>query len=128
MGELEFEMSELSVKEFSPVRNRLDDVFRGVFLHARFVRTVQDPNGEILILPRNRKQYLSKTIKSFTVKGGRQHEPQNLRFSDEFVVYCTPEANIRGFLSNEMQKSDTEITKKKRVKRFIFRSLLMIFI
>ncbi len=105
MGEMEFEMSELAVKEFSPVRNRLDDVFRGVFLHARFVRDVQLPDGEILVLPRHKKQYLSKTIKSFTVNGGRQYEPQNLRFSDEFVVYSTTNANIKGFLSNEMQKA-----------------------
>ena len=89
MGELEFEMSELSVREFSPVRNRLDDVFRGVFLHARFSHAVQAEDGEILVLPRHRKQYLSKTIKSFTVRGGREYDPPNMRFSDEFVVYKT---------------------------------------
>lgn len=105
MGELEFEMSELSVKEFSPVRNRLDDVFRGAFLHARYNRPVQDDNGEILVLPRNKKQYLSKTIKSFTVRGGREFDPPNTRFSDDFVVYRTQNANIKGFLSSDMQKA-----------------------
>jgi Protein of unknown function (DUF3137) len=105
MGELSFEMSELSVKEFSPVRNRLDDVFRGVFLHARFVRPVQAEGGEILLLPRHRKQYLSKSIKSFTVKGARQFEPQFQRFNDEFIVFTTPTANTKGFLSEDMQKA-----------------------
>jgi Protein of unknown function (DUF3137) len=105
MGELTFEMSELSVKEFSPIRNRLDDVFRGVFLHARFVRPVQDKDGEILLLPRHRKQYLSKSIKTFTVKGARQFEPQYQRFNDEFIVFTTPNANTKGFLSEDMQKA-----------------------
>jgi hypothetical protein len=105
MGELEFEMSELSVKEFSPVRNRLDDVFRGVFLHARFTHDVQPSDGEILVLPRHRKPFLSKTIKAFTVKYGKIYEPQNPHFRDEFVVYKTENANIRGFLSNDMQNA-----------------------
>ena len=56
MGELDFEMSELFVKEFSPVRNRLDDVFRGVMLHARYRREVQVETGEILVLPRHERQ------------------------------------------------------------------------
>lgn len=105
MGELNFEMSELSVKEFSPVRNRLDDVFQGVFLHAQFRRPVQLPGGEILVLPRNRKPFLSKTIKAFTVKHGREYHPKNQRFRDEFVVFTTPDANVRGFLSDEMQQA-----------------------
>jgi hypothetical protein len=103
MGELEFEMSELSVKEFSPVRNRLDDVFRGVFLHARFHRDVQSPEGEILVMPRHRRPFLSKSIKAFTVKGGRQFDAKSPRFAEEFVAYATPDANVRGFLSEEMQ-------------------------
>jgi Protein of unknown function (DUF3137) len=104
MGELDFEMSEVAVKEFSPVRNRLDDVFRGVFLHARFRREVQAEGGEILVLPRHRKQFLSKTIKAFTVKGGQTFEPKNQRFNDEFVVFTTSTANIKGFLSDDMQR------------------------
>lgn len=119
MGELEFEMSELSVKEFSPVRNRLDDVFRGVFLHARFRREVQISDGEILVLPRNKKQYLSKTIKSFTVRGGREFDPPNMRFSDEFVVYRTQNANIKGFLSNDMQKAILKYHENERKEVYI---------
>ena len=119
MGELEFEMSELSVKEFSPVRNRLDDVFRGVFLHARFRREVQISDGEILVLPRNKKQYLSKTIKSFTVRGGREFDPPNMRFSDEFVVYRTQNANIKSFLSNDMQKAILKYHENERKEVYI---------
>jgi Protein of unknown function (DUF3137) len=113
MGELEFELSELSVKEFSPVRNRLDDVFRGVFLHARFTHQVQVESGEILVLPRHRKPFLSKTIKAFTVKNGKVFEPQNAYFRDEFVVYKTEDANIKGFLSIDMQRSILKYQQKE---------------
>lgn len=105
MGELDFELSELSVKEFSPVRNRLDDVFRGVFLHARFRRDVQAEKGEILVLPRNRRQVSSKTIKAFTIKGGRQFDRLLPKFNEVFLVYATADANTRGFLSENMQES-----------------------
>lgn len=105
MGELDFEMSELVVKEFSPVRNRLDDVFRGVMLHARYRREVQDAKGEILVLPRRERQFLSKTIKSFTAKGGRQFDRLISKFMNIFIVYATATANTRGFLSTEMQEA-----------------------
>lgn len=113
MGELDFELSELSVKEFSPVRNRLDDVFRGVFLHARFRREVQSEKGEILVLPRNQRQFLSKTIKAFTVKGGRQFDRLLPKFNDIFVVYATADANTRGFLSENMQESILKYREKE---------------
>jgi hypothetical protein len=114
MGELDFEMSELAVKEFSPVRNRLDDVFRGVFLHARFRREVQSEKGEILILPRSQRQNLSRTIKAFTVNGGRQFE-YNLspKFTESFIVYATHNANTRGFLSENMQESILKYQQKE---------------
>ena len=105
MGELDFELSELSVKEFSPVRNRLDDVFRGVFLHARFRRDVQSEKGEILVLPRNRRQVSSKTIKAFTINGGRQFDRLLPKFNEVFLVYATADANTRGFLSENMQEA-----------------------
>ena len=103
MGELDFELSELAVKEFSPVRNRLDDVFRGVFLHARFRREVQAESQEILVLPRHERQYLTKTVKAFTIKGGRQFDRLTAKFNEIFVVYTTADANTRGFLSENMQ-------------------------
>jgi Protein of unknown function (DUF3137) len=114
MGELDFEMSELAVKEFSPVRNRLDDVFRGVFLHARFRREVQQEKGEILVLPRSQRQNLTRTIKAFTVNGGRQFE-YNLssKFTEAFIVYATYNANTRGFLSENMQESILKYRQKE---------------
>lgn len=119
MGELDFEMSELTVKEFSPVRNRLDDVFRGVMLHARYRREVQSPTGEILVLPRQERQFLSKTIKSFTAKGGRQFDRLSPKFMNTFVVYATANANTRGFLSAEMQEAILQYREKGSKDVFI---------
>ena len=106
MGELSFELAELAVKEISPVRNRLDDVFAGVFMHARFTeRSVQASTGEILVLPRHLRQFLSRTIKTFTLNGGRLTELNNKEFGDYFVVYSNETANVKGFLSDNMQSA-----------------------
>lgn len=112
MGELEFEMSELGVKEFSPVRTRLDNVFRGIFLHARYTHDVQNENGAILLLPRSKKSLISRTIKAFTVKGARQIELPNQQLRDLFLVYATSDANKNGFLSNDMQRAIVEYAEK----------------
>ena len=55
IGELDFEMCELNVKEYSKVRNRLNYVFRGIFLHTTFNQPLK---GKIIVLPREFKQYL----------------------------------------------------------------------
>ena len=112
MGELEFEMSELGVKEFSPVRTRLDNVFRGIFLHARYTHDVQNENGAILLLPRSKKSLISRTIKAFTVKGARQIELPNQQLRDLFLVYATSDANKNGFLSDDMQRAIVEYAEK----------------
>lgn len=112
MGELEFEMSELGVKEFSPVRTRLDNVFRGIFLHARYTHDVQNENGAILLLPRSKKSLVSRTIKAFTVKGARQIELPNQQLRDLFLVYATSDANKNGFLSDDMQRAIVEYAEK----------------
>jgi hypothetical protein len=119
MGELDFEMSELVVKEFSPVRNRLDDVFRGVMLHARYRRDVQEASGEILVLPRRERQFLSKTIKSFTAKGGRQFDRLVPKFMNAFIVYATANANTRGFLATEMQEAILKYREKDNKEVYI---------
>ncbi len=101
-GEIEFEMSELNVKEFSRVRNRLNYVFRGVFLHAKFNHFVK---GKVLILPRDFRQYLSRSIKNFTSKRGKSIDPfiKNRKFKNEFMTFATQDANIRDLLSKDMQ-------------------------
>jgi Protein of unknown function (DUF3137) len=114
-----FEMSELAVKEFSPVRNRLDDVFRGVFLHSMLNRPL---NGEILVLPRHRRQYLSTTIKAFTVNGSWSYESKNPAFKEHFLVYTTKNANIEGFMHEGMQEAILKY--REKTKRDLYISII----
>ena len=102
IGELDFEMSELNVREYSKVRNRLNYVFKGVFLHATFHTPIQ---GKIAIWPREFKQYLTGTIKAFTLKGGEEVEEETLlpAFEKLFMAYATPYTNVTGVLSKDMQ-------------------------
>ena len=103
IGELKFEMCELEVKEFSKVRNRLNYVFKGVFLHTTFNRALR---GEVIILPRKFKQYLSRSIKSFNSTGGVEiKDVLTSRFNDSFMTFATKEANVTGLLSEDMQNA-----------------------
>jgi hypothetical protein len=103
IGELDFELSELSVKTNSAVLNRLDNVFRGVFLHAKSHLSI---TGQMIILPDHLKQNYLDTLKSFNLKShGKKYELiKNARFRENFVVYATPDANVKRFLSEDMQK------------------------
>jgi Protein of unknown function (DUF3137) len=103
IGELDFELSELSVKTNSAVFNKLDNVFRGVFLHAKSHLSI---TGQMIILPDHLKQNYLDTLKTFNLKSnGRKYEMiKNPRFKENFVVYCTPDANVKRFLSEDMQK------------------------
>lgn len=110
VGEMDFEMSELSVKNFSNIRNRLDDVFEGVFLHATYK---QDMGGDLIIFPRKRKPEMMRTIKAFTrQKGWEVVEGKNPAFSNKFikgfsqafVAYASKEARPELVMSEEMQK------------------------
>ena len=66
VGEMPFALSEIDVREQSPMTNKLADVFAGVFLHAIF--SEEETNGSIVIWPRRRKQYLTKSIKEYTLQ------------------------------------------------------------
>lgn len=107
IGELDFKMCELSVKEFSRVRNRLNYVFKGVFLHATFKKPMR---GTIIILPKEFKQYLSRSIKAYIRFGARMVEEGYLsdRFEAAFMAYATPDASTQSLLSEEMQEAITD--------------------
>jgi len=111
IGELDFELSELNVKEFSKVRSRLNYVFRGIFLYSKFNRNVE---GEILILPKEFKQYLSKTIRSFNLRGAEEVEEGflNQEFENNFLAYATADADLTGNLSAAMQHTLVEFRQR----------------
>lgn len=133
VGELDFELSELNVREYSKVRSRLNYVFRGIFLYAKlnqktvgeFLET--EMLGEVLILPKKFKPYLSKTIRSFNLKGGHQVDVETLHtinlydehpiigkenvnkemlaveMNKHFLIYATEGTDIAKKLSSAMQ-------------------------
>lgn len=100
--ETPYELSELRVREFSPVRNRLDYVFRGVFLVADFKRW--DMHGGVLALPDAYRKYLIRSERAFHLFGGRRVE-NNLMpdFEAFFDTYATPDVRIQDVISTEMQ-------------------------
>jgi hypothetical protein len=103
IGEMDFELSELSIKVQSAVRNRLDDVFRGVFLHTKFKHEVP---GDLLMLPRKQKQFLTRAIKNATKQFWKEDKKaMSEAFLAEFIVYANELARPEQFLTPEMQAS-----------------------
>ena len=105
VGEMPFAMSELVVREQSPMTNKLQDVFEGVFLHAIFPE--EDTSGSVIIWPRRKKQYLTRTIKEYTWKGGynQDYEIMNPYFQELFLVYAMEGTHVAGILSEPMQEA-----------------------
>ncbi len=109
--ELQFELCELNVREYSKVRNRLNYVFRGIFLKGNFNATNQ--KGRIIVLPKNFSQYLSRTVKVFNRKGGRMVDDVLIRrFKEVFMTYASRNTNTSKVLSEELQKALLNYRKK----------------
>jgi len=102
IGEIPFEMCELKVRELSKVRNRFNNVFRGVFMRATMKRLVK---GCTLILPAANKPYLTRTIRSFDRYGGKQIDESlmNPEFGELFDVYVTAGAHPEYVIDEEIQ-------------------------
>lgn len=112
IGEMPFELSELDVREPSTVSSGLREVFRGVFLHATFPE--ENTEGEILIWPRHRRQYLSRSIKDFTFDGGKNVDKEvlNLSFRSHFLTYADEDTHVISILSEPMQDSIVHFVEK----------------
>jgi hypothetical protein len=104
VGEMDFELSELDIRHVSPVSNKLDQVFKGVFLHAFFP---EETEGEIKIWPRDRFQHYSRAVKAFTWNDGINvdYEIMNDWFRSQFVTYALPDTHVIGILSDPMQEA-----------------------
>ncbi|MCB0628340.1 MAG: DUF3137 domain-containing protein [Saprospiraceae bacterium] len=108
---MEFEMSELLVRQVAPVGNRLDTTFEGVFLLATFSEETQ---GVIRVWPRHQRQYHTRAIKEFTWEGGKNVDEEilNAGFREQFVVYATEDTHVVGILSEPMQAAILDYTIK----------------
>lgn len=126
IGEIQFELSELEVREFSQVRRRLNYVFRGVFLKAEARVSLE---GSLLILPKEFEQYLSRTLKfMFSQKGEKiDNLIRNKAFRDHFMTLATKETRIRNVLTEHLQQAivDYRVKTDKQIylsfsNRFIY--------
>ncbi|MBK8562207.1 MAG: DUF3137 domain-containing protein [Saprospiraceae bacterium] len=101
IGDVEFEMSELKVEEFSRVRQRLDSVFRGVFLRAKFKYPLK---GSVLVLPRAKLPYLSETLKVFVRHGGQVMDNyiKNQKFRETYITYGHRNTKVTDLVTEEL--------------------------
>lgn len=104
IGEMDFELCELNVREISPVSNRLEYVFTGIFLHATFN---EETEGAMVLWPRKLRQFHTRAIKEFTWDGGVNvdHEILNPEFREHFTVYASEDTHVAGILSEPMQEA-----------------------
>ena len=103
IGELDFECSELWVRQVSAVRSGFDTVFRGVFLHASWGRSLY---GELLVLPRAARPRLTRSIREFVANGGEDvsEELNDPDFSDIFITFAIEGTSLSNLLSAEMRR------------------------
>ena len=102
IGSVQFELCEVLVQNLSPVNKKVFPVFKGIFLHSHLS---SDQKGNVLVIPRHRKQFHGRSIRNFIEAGGSQVEIiYDALFKNTFVVYASPFTNIRDFLSDDLQK------------------------
>jgi hypothetical protein len=118
VGEMPFELCELDVREPSPVRARLDTVFKGVFLYAIFP---EETEGEIVVWPRHSRQFHTRAIRAFTWNGSVNvdHEVLNDDFRRLFMTYATPDTHVVSILSEPMQDAIVRYVEETRKELFI---------
>ncbi|MEM7101992.1 MAG: DUF3137 domain-containing protein [Bacteroidota bacterium] len=116
IGNVHFEMSELDVRQPSRVLSEMEQVFRGIFFHANFPEPFK---GKILILPREDKQYLMRTIKGITRKGGYQVKAPIEEFEQEFITYANPDVATSNILSQGIFETILKYQKKIDKKIFV---------
>ena len=101
IGDIEFEMCELNVKEFSKVRERLDLVFRGIFIRAK---TFHPMKGAMLVVPRSTLPELSESVKSFIRNGGHNMDGfiRHEKFREAFTTYGSKNTKVTDMLPDEL--------------------------
>ncbi len=118
IGELDFKMCELRVKEPSRVRNAWEEIFQGVFLHTQFPTQL---NGEIIVWPRKLKQHLTRSIKRFISRRGQNVDNYiyNESFRELFTTYATPGIPLENVLNPEIQEAMVDFHLKTDKELFI---------
>jgi hypothetical protein len=100
--EMPFSLCELRVQTFSEARNRLEQVFKGLFITGDLERP--DLQGNILVLPDDQMKFLSNSEKAFHLLNGRRVRNQLLpEFEAFYNTYATPNSHPSQVLSTDLQ-------------------------
>ena len=111
IGDVEFEMCELDVQEFSKVRARLDQVFLGLFVRAKFFYPLQ---GALLVVPRTSLPKISNAVKSFIRHDGQVMDGliRHKAFKEAYAVYGSKNTKIKELLPEELMDFILEAQEK----------------
>ncbi len=125
VGNLTFELCELFVSATSPVRPGLQEVFKGIFMHAVFPEAAK---GRIVVWPRRHRTSNFRAIREFAWIKGKEvsDEITNEAFREAFLTYATPDTHVIGILSEPMQEAIVnyrEATGKEIYMSFINRDI-----
>ena len=117
IGTATFEMSELRVARFSPVRSIFETVFSGIFFKANFFYDVG--GGLIVFIPQEERQELSETIRGITSRGGKRIDLPTKEFSDAFVAYAEKEVDVSSLLTQNALKTIMDYKKRSGKKIYV---------
>lgn len=111
IGMMPFVLSEITVKEISPLANRLQAVFEGQFVYALFG---EEAEGSLVLWPRRYKPQLSRSIKAYVLRGGANcdHEITNDSLRERYMVYATEDTHVAGLLTEPMQAAIIAYTQR----------------
>jgi hypothetical protein len=102
VGEMAFEMGETYVQEVSPASNRLQLVFSGLFVHAKFNEPTQ---GRLAVWPRHKLRRLKRSVDAYVGPKGRSADVEilNAGFRERYAVYAHPGTKVAAILTPPMQ-------------------------
>ncbi|HHM20520.1 MAG TPA: DUF3137 domain-containing protein [Bacteroidetes bacterium] len=101
IGDVEFEMCELRVEDYSKVRKRLNLVFRGIFVAAKFFHPLK---GALLVLPRSELPKRTEALKAFIRHKGQPMDPfvKHPAFTKIYTVYGSKNIKLHEVLTPEL--------------------------
>ncbi len=92
IGDVDFELCEVRISELAGVQTGVRAVFSGIFFKAIFNRPVQ---GAFLIVPKDERARMNKSIKKFNLRGGKPVKvPELEEFNEKFLIYRTLDASV----------------------------------
>lgn len=109
IGSVDFQLCEMRVLQQSKVRNSAEWIFDGVFMKAKLHFKL---NGNLYILPKSEKPYLSKTLKNILGSGNVKVNNliRNKEFTSIFETFASKKTNPMQFLTEGLQNSIIEYT------------------